>query len=295
MLHLEIAVAPSEIRTIEQLALLGARLGFEKGAVLSAFPTHWFNDVMRQFDSNNQVIVKKLTEQLNEFKESKIISFARNYRGDNWAAAAIGSHEQVPFHRLIDESFNESPVYLRSLDDLDDNDFHYQTAYPKDAASLARAAEALLIGTEKVTLYDPYICVSKPGYKKTLREMMSLCRKAEVEFHIFSEEAGKRDWADREQMLEQFKTELPENIKLYWYCADDNDTNFLHQRGLFTSKGGLIYDRGFQEPNDRDQRAENMDIMPMPVSMLREKVRSYNTLQPSDDFTLVRDVWCSHP
>lgn len=295
MLHLEFAVAPSEIRSIEQLLRLGQLFGFHHGAVLSAFPKRWYTDVIHQFGSLSEIGNKRVTEQLQSFKDGKIVSFARAYEGNSWASAARGSHQRVPFHRLVDESFSELPVYLHSLDDLQEEDFYFQTKYPKDAVSLARAAEALLIGTEKVTLYDPFICVSKRGYRRTLLEMMSLCKKSEVEFHIFSEEVGKRDWTERLDFLRQFTQELPENIRLFWYCANDNESGFLHQRGLFTSKGGLIYDRGFQEPGNIDQRAVMMDITPMPVVMLQDKLRSYNASQQSEDFTLVRDVWCSHP
>ncbi|GLR74376.1 hypothetical protein GCM10007855_12500 [Aliivibrio sifiae] len=93
-------------------------------------------------------------------------------------------------------------------------------------------------------------------------------------------------------LIERIK---PENIKLYWYCADDERSGFLHSRGLFTAKGGLIYDRGFAEPGDRDQRQELTDITPMPTDLLHAKANSYNTSLQYDDFKLVRGVWSSHP
>ncbi|MBF9002097.1 hypothetical protein [Vibrio nitrifigilis] len=295
MLHLEIAVAPSEIHTLQDLALLEARLGFDKGTVLSSFPKAWFRDVAERLKAiNNGVGREKLIERLRRFKEGKVVAFNRQYSGDTWADAARASHDNESFHRLVEESFNELPVYVHALTDLDDDDFEFVTHYRRHAEDLADAAKALLIGAEKVTIYDPYICLTKNGYKKTLLAMMDLCCKAEVEFHIFSEEDGKRDWVLRQTALDAFKAEMPENIRLYWYCADDSGSGFLHPRGLFTAKGGLIYDRGFEEPNNHDQRDKLTDITPMSRNMLDEKSMSYSSSQQYDDFELVRDVWCSH-
>lgn len=295
MLHLEIAVAPSEIHTLQDLALLDARLGFDKGTVLSSFPNAWFRDVAEQLRATNSGVGRViLTEKLRRFKDSKIVAFNRQYSGDTWADAARASHDYESFHRLVEESFNDLPTYVHALTDLDDDDFEFVTRYPRHAENLAEAAKALLIGAEKVTIYDPYICLTKNGYKKTLLAMMDLCSKPEVEFHIFSEEDGKRDWALRQTALDVFKAVIPANIRLFWYCADDGGSGFLHPRGLFTAKGGLIYDRGFEEPNDHDQRDKLTDITPMSRNMLDEKSLSYSSSQQYDDFELVRDVWCSH-
>ncbi|HCG8630500.1 TPA: hypothetical protein NJ564_000378 [Vibrio parahaemolyticus] len=295
MLHLEIAVSPSEIRSLQDLALLEARLGFDKGTVLSSFPKIWFRQVAEQLQAANDGINKhRLTERLRRFKDGKIVAFNRRYEGQSWAEAARASHDDEWFHRLVEESFNDQPVYVNAITGLDDDDFQFVTRYPRYAENLAEAAKALLIGAEKVTIYDPYICLTKNGYKKTLLAMMSLCRKAQVEFHIFSEEDGKQDWAVREATLEAFKANMPENILLYWYCANDDGSGFLHPRGLFTAKGGLIYDRGFEEPNDRTQHDKLTDITPMSRHMLEEKSASYNTAKQYVDFQLVREVWVSH-
>ncbi|ELX7500201.1 hypothetical protein SKP08_000243 [Vibrio fluvialis] len=295
MLHLEIAVAPQGIRSVQDLVLLEARLGFDKGTVLSCFPKAWFGEVAERLKATtNGIARERLIERLRRFKDGKIVTFNRDFNGPAWADAARASHNIESFHRLVEESFNEQPVYVNAITDLDDDDFQFVTRYPRHAENLAEVAKALLIGAEKVTIYDPYICLTKNGYKKTLLAMMSLCRKAQVEFHIFSEEDGKQDWVVREATFEAFKANMPENIRLYWYCANDEGSGFLHPRGLFTAKGGLIYDRGFEEPNDHAQRDKLTDITPMSRHMLEEKSASYNTAKQYDDFQLTREVWVSH-
>ncbi|EJG1634283.1 hypothetical protein BT049_RS13460 [Vibrio parahaemolyticus] len=94
MLHLEIAVSPSEIRSLQDLALLEARLGFDKGTVLSSFPKIWFRQVAEQLQAANDGINKhRLTERLTRFKDGKIVAFNRRYEGQSWAEAARASHD----------------------------------------------------------------------------------------------------------------------------------------------------------------------------------------------------------
>ncbi|HAV1372533.1 TPA: hypothetical protein JG844_002812 [Vibrio parahaemolyticus] len=296
MLHLEFAVAPTEVNSLADLALLDARLGFDRGAVLSGFPKAWFREVSDQLRRTHQGdTLDRATERLRAFKDNKTVAFNRAFEGPDWINSATMSHGNEPFHRVVEQSLNSIPVFVSSFVDLADDDFSYTSQFPRTAVSLAKAAKALLLGAEKVTIYDPYICFTRPGYRKTLLETMKLCKKASVDFHIFSEEDGKPSWQATRQALESFKGTMPENINLYWYCADDEGSRFLHARGLFTSKGGLIYDGGFEEPNDRDQRQELMDILPMPKGLLQAKSMSYNTSLQYEDFKLVRDVWSSHP
>lgn len=295
MLHLEFAVAPNQIRTHSDLSLLESRMGYEKGTVLSRFPKSWFKDVSEQLNAQlDGRQLDKATERLRRIKENKLVALGRAFEGESWSDAARNSHGIKAFHRLAEGSFDDLPVFTPSFMDLDDDDFVYISQYTRDATSLAVPASALLFGAEKVTIYDPYICPTKQGYRNTLIELMKLCKKDDVEFHVFSEDDKNPGWVQTEQHLESLKVEMPENIKLFWYCADDQGSGFLHARGLFTAKGGLIYDRGFQEPCDHGQRQELTNITPMSNSLLQADAAAYNTSQQDGKFRLVRDVWCSH-
>ena len=294
MLHLEIAVAPEQVRTLADLNLLEARIGFDKGAVLSRFPSKWFRLVANNL-ADVEGHVDRATEKLKRIKESRLVGFGRAFDGDNWGEAAQRSHQIQPFHRVVDGVSNERPFFINDLQLMDDVDFQYQTQYPRDAHSLAKAARALLTDAEKVTLFDNFICPTRAGCVKTLTEMMHLCTKAAVEFHVFAEEEGKPARAARDQALDDLKAQLPKHIKLYWYWLDDDSSGHLHQRGLFTGKGGLIYDRGFEEPNDRLQRSVLTDITPMPQRGLEAKARDFNPAQLGPELALVGIPWKSHP
>ncbi|EJL6357106.1 hypothetical protein NMR53_003048 [Vibrio cholerae] len=296
MLHLEFAVAPSQINSLMDLVILEARMGYEKGAVLSRFPKAWFREVSQQLNAElDGTKLDRATEKLRTLQSSKLVSFGRSFDGEGWVEAARNSHDAKLFHRLVEDSFDDRPVFVPSLIDLEDADFAYVSFYTREAESLASAASGLLFGAEKVTIYDPYISATNAGSRKTLLELMKLCKKGEVEFHVFSEEDKKPAWDLTEQALVEFKDVMPENTKLYWYCADDQGSGFLHSRGLFTAKGGLIYDRGFSEPGAIEQRQELTEIIPMPIDLLQAKAKSYNTSLQYENFELVRGVWSSHP
>lgn len=295
MLHLEFAVAPHEINSLHHLSLIEARMGFEKGALLSRFPNSWFRQVSDHLRQNVEANkVDRCTEKLRQIKNSKLIGLQRDFNGNDWVEAAQNSHKNSPFHRVIEQSLNKPPHLVSSICALGEDDFVFNTQFKRNAQSLAEAAQALLSGAEKITLFDPYLCPTKVSYLNTLNELMSICRKNEVEFHIFSEEDKKPDWQDRLEALSAFKDKLPANIQLFWYFIDDRGSGFLHSRGLFTAKGGLVYDRGFEEPRDLEQRNEFTDITPMPINLLTEKAKSYNTAQQFEKFKLVRDVWNSN-
>ncbi|TDF38499.1 hypothetical protein EYS14_12560 [Alteromonadaceae bacterium M269] len=289
MLHLEFAVAPHEVNSLHHLSLLEARMGFEKGALLSRFPNGWFRQVSENLRQKNcSSKIDRTTEKLRQIKNCKLVGLQREYSGEDWAQAAQNSHTDSPFHRVIEKSLNGPPHLIPSIEDLEDSDFVFVSQYQRSAQALARAAKALLNGAEKVTMFDPYLCPTKTSCLTTLIECMNLCRKAEVEFHIFSEEDGKPDWQTRRDSLSAFQHKIPENIRLFWYSVDDHGSGFLHSRGLFTSKGGLIYDRGFEEPRDLTQRDEVTDVTPMPIGYLTEKARVFNTAQQYERFTMVQ-------
>ena len=295
MLHLEFAISPDQIRNMADLNLLEARLGFDKGAVLSRFPKNWFKEVSDRLNAalNGQQL-DRATEKLRRIKESRLVSFNRPYAGAAWHEAAATSHQTQPFHRVVDGVTDNRPHYISDWQNLEDGDFAFNTQFNREATSLAGAAKALLMDAEKVTIYDNYICPTRPGCLATLLEVMSLCLKKDVEVHIFAEEEGKRVRAERDQQLAQFIARLPAHIRLFWYWLDDSGSGVLHQRGLFTGKGGLIYDIGFDEPRDLDQRRTLTTVTPMPHDLLEDRARLFNPAQLGGGLSLVGPEWHSH-
>ncbi|NLU99235.1 hypothetical protein B6N13_14210 [Marinomonas sp. UCMA 3892] len=294
MLHLEFAVSPEQVRSIHDINLLEARFGFHKGALISLFPKKWIKSCLDSL-TGNEIERKQFVEKITANKDILLSNFGRNYGAyQDWSEAAWVSHSERSFHKLIDRNMRENNIYLDSIQSIADNDMSYSTMFPRCADSLALAARALLLNAEKVTLYDPYFDISNNGCKKTLKAMMEICQKPDVEFHIYAKEGKLSAWRIMQPAFESFMVNMINERKLFFYSVDDNGSGFMHDRGLFTVKGGLIYDRGFLEPHDHTQREELTNIIPMPISMLEAKSKSFNEAGDDHGDFVVVNKWASH-
>lgn len=294
MLHREFAINPDQVQSLADLRLLEARFGYDKGALISAFPKRWYSAVASHLISQASPLkVDELSDALKALKANALASFSREFKVEQWFEAAKDSHENTPFHRIVDQSHDNPPLVVASINNLRGDDFSVQPQVLQTAESLASAGVALLLSAEKVTLFDPYICVSKAGSRKTLLAMMTFCQKPKVRFHVFAE-ADKPNWNTcLKPALFRFAQEIPDNIELNWYLVDDRESGYVHSRGFFTAKGGLIYDRGFSEPSEHHKRKVPTDVHFMSSTTLTQKARDYNEAQLSEHIYLVHR-WSSN-
>ena len=108
---------------------------------------------------------------------------------------------------------------------------------------------------------------------------MSACEKDRVTFVLFAEEEKKCNWDTRLESLDRFSRSMPDNIVLKYFSLSDQGTGFIHQRCLYTAKGGVIYDRGFEVPRDLAQQETPAEVSLMTRVQLESKVRNYNEAQ----------------
>ena len=295
MLHREFAISPDQIQDIRDIQILVGRFGFDKGALISTYPKQWFRTVAERLKigvSDRQP--DSMTDMLQEFKRNCLSGFGRDYEEGDWHQSAINSHGKQPFHRLVGVTLEQPPQIIPSILNLKDSDFHIENQVFRTANAMADAASLLLRSAEKVTLVDPYFCLTKPGYRNTLIELINKCKKPKVKFVIFSEEEKKADWkTQRKPALESFAQDLlPEGYSLQWFSISDNQSGYIHARALFTGKGGIKYDRGFETPNIHDQQSTPADIDIMRAVEWQQKVDDYNEVQIPDRFSLV-ESWAS--
>lgn len=294
MLYREFAVEPKHIGFLSDLKLIEARFGYDKGSLISAFPTTWFRDVLVKLQANsNGSQLDKLTDTLKLIKQKSIHTYGRAYAGNSWCDAAITSHRTQPFHRIIDPSLTISDVYRNSLYELIDDDFELIPNCKRLSTEMARVAQELLVQAEKIVIVDPFAKPNIVGYRKTILEMTKLPRGQSVELIIFSEEEKQDSYEIRKAHLISLSKELPTKIKLTWCFISDNDRGDIHPRVLFTSKGGIKFDRGFQEPNDYDQRNAPNYISVLTRAQLEKFTLDYNYNQLIHPL-VINHLWCSH-
>lgn len=297
MLHKEFAIDPDQIQDLKDIRLLEGRFGYDKGALISAYPPGWLKQVADRICSNlSNRQPDTVTDELRELKENSVAQFGRRFRANKpWVDSASTSHQQKPFHRLVESSLGTPPTLVTSIYDLKNSDFEISHQTFRTAKALADASDLLLMNAEKVTLVDPYFCLTKPSFQNTLIELMGRCEKPKVSFHVFTEEDGKVSWEDdRQPALQEFVQKyIPKNCSLSWYSISDDGTGYMHARGLFTVKGGIKYDRGFETPRDEDAKRASADVGVMSSPEWQQKIADYNEIQLPDRFKLIHK-WSSN-
>jgi len=302
MLHREFAIDPALFRRIEDLQVLDGRFGFDNGAMISRFPKGWYAQVVEGLKAQlTDKQVDTISDQLQWIKNNMLVALDRGYSGDPWSESATISHHERPFHRVLSEDLDDSPIFLKNWNQLTPRDFHLTPIAKRTAESISALSEMLLHSAERVTLVDPYAKITDRGFQKTLKALMAKCRKAAVSFLVISEEIpeGHRDYEKHgwELMglpaIEQFKRDIPENITLKWLSLDDGGTGELHDRFIFTSKGGIVFGRSFAEPAELDQKEASFSINLMSLAQLEIYSKQYNEYQISEPLSMVRPIWSS--
>lgn len=294
MLFREFAIDPSQLKDLKDLRLLESRFGYEKGCLISAFPSDWLRHAIVGLQSNQQnTQIDKLTELLRLIIQKSLHRYGRNFSGANWIDAAVRTNAAKPFHRIIESSKPKLPIHYTNLYELADDDFHLISYCNRTATQISTVSEELLVDAEKVTIIDAYAIPSNVGYIKTLTQIASKTKKSKVEFIVFSEENQQSDSIeDRKKHLISLVKQLPQNINLTWCFISDNGTGYIHPRALFTAKGGIIFDRGFKEPSDIDQKSAPNLISILTKTQLEKFTLDYNHNQINEPLE-INHLWHS--
>ena len=92
MLHNEFAIDPSQIQSLNDIRLLEARFGFDKGSLISGFPKAWFKEVAERITrlvSTQQA--DNVTDELQLLKSNSLVNFNRVYNPPSPSASGFWS------------------------------------------------------------------------------------------------------------------------------------------------------------------------------------------------------------
>lgn len=280
MLFKEFAIEPSQINNISELRLIESRFGYEKGCLISAFPSDWLRHAITAIQTQQTTQIDKLTEILRYITQKSLHRYGRQFPNSNWIESALESNAEKPFHRIIEPSAPRISTHLRSLFDLADTDFQLIPECNRTASQMSEVSWELVTGAEKISIVDAYATPTNKGYIKTINAIASCTNKPNVELVIYSEEDQCHDdFEVRKKSLAILKAQLPGNIKLSWCFISDKGTGYIHPRAIFTAKGGINFDRGFQEPSDFDQKNAPNLLTILTKAQLEKFTLDYNYSQ----------------
>ena len=293
MLFREFAIDPSQINDISHLRLIESRFGYEKGCLISAFPSDWLRHAITRLQTQQTTQIDKLTELLRYIAQKSVHKYGRQFAYKNWIESALESNAEKPFHRIIEPSQPRIATHLRSIFDLEDTDFTLTANCNRTATQISEASQELIVDAEKISIVDAYADPSNKGYLKTIIAIASKSRKTQVELVIYSEEDRQSvDFEVRKVSLQGLSDQLSTNIKLTWCFLSDKGTGFIHPRALFTAKGGVNFDRGFQEPSDFAQKAAPNLLSILTKTQLEKFTLDYNYSQINEPLE-ISHLWQS--
>lgn len=281
MLFAEFAVNPEQVNSLDHLAQLKSSFDFSRGTLISAFPKNWLALLDQRIAGNlSQIQKQRMVALLTTIRDRAVVKSGRDYAGDNWVQAAHAINDQKPFYSIVGSDTNAPPRHLPSLEQLELIDFESfgSIDVPRNALALIQPVALLLSASSRIRLVDPYACPTRPGVTAVLRSLFKVIGTKQCVVEIYSKEDAARDLV--EAYFQQLTKLLPDNIRLIWSVLNDGGTGQLHQRLLFTERGGVIFDRGFIEPPDHEQRLANTNLRTMNKAQVDNATRDYNDAQP---------------
>lgn len=254
------------------------KFGFDKGRLISRFPSHWLRDVYQATQGLPDMQKKRIEESLTQAKKNKVARFGRPYDPTLgcWLDNALTEHRRDPFHAIIATANPGGDGAVLCTDDLDEHNelmaVPHESAVQRDVDSLTTALKNLLRFGSRVVFVDPFMKPECQRQKRLFFRCLSIVKdlnpNAVCEFHYRYHE-NKLNNTDLESMAaDLFKDFIPEGMFLKLFCWKEWDGGEdFHARYLLTDKGGIRVDAGFDPVGDHQKT--DMTLMDYPLSQMR--------------------------
>ncbi|WP_415355713.1 hypothetical protein [Halioglobus sp. Uisw_031] len=287
------AVDPESIDSWESLRYIVEKFGYSRGLLIARYPKRWKKMVMEACLANGvgEYELKHIEEKLSLIKNDRLYRMGLPYAEPSWidnvsqpevlkcfdAVLIKGARAGGKFHDVIsvDEELFEGQREMR---------------VKRTALNLATVAKRLLSEVATVVLVDPYFR-PEPKCLKVLCELVTASKArgkgvTQVVIYVALSKSPEPKDALEGLYRESLADLISGGLKLSICRVKDKEIDFdFHARYLLTEKGGLRYDRGFIEPNDRSQRNHKTDVTCMDNQLVAELRDHYR-----DDLTGILSI-----
>lgn len=267
-----IAIEPAALATLESMRYLMERFGFHEGRFIAEYPNkRWEKMVYEEIDRRlPDVEAKKVKELFVKYRHSagRVASISTSYdQKMPWHTNACAAKQQQVIADAIVE--HENDMGLTAAHDIDEEYFTRlggrQIRVLSSAHEYAKLSERLLATSHEVIFFDPYIITFANRFKNVMLEMARVSQrhgKCKL-FKIFTLRDRFLKESD-EQVIRGanafckaiadigVKVELNILRDIGDHHADD------HGRYLFSIKGGMQFDHGFDEEAPPKRRLISM-------------------------------------
>lgn len=266
-MHALFGVEPAAIDNWANMRYLIEKFGMSKGALIAQIPKKWPKLVIEACQRNQNVgdIERaRIEEKLRQAKDEKLFRPQHiPYEPDqSWTENVLSEEISSLLHGVItlNDSRSEKCVLVEELSEDLFSSFG-QVRVAQTAEDLANVAAFVIAGAEEIILVDPYF---EPARRciKVLKSIVELaCSLSDKLRHVYIFSAASKYKKSDQFFDQEYRSELERfdkaGITYHLVRVDDDAVKMdLHTRFLLTSRGGLNYDRGFQEPEDVERRQQ---------------------------------------
>lgn len=279
-MHYEYAVEPAAIAADwKTCKYLSEKFGFDRGRLLSLFPSKWFKIAHHEAAHLPEVEKKRIVEALIRLKNRASIRTGRPYDpglGD-WVASALADHKRQPFRGIIAKERNSNAEAIIPVDDVEDD--HPLIAAPtskainRDAPSISAAVSQLLQHANRIVFVDAFFDPFSPRYRSTLRACLDIVAKensgatCEIHYRYHPNKACQTE-IEREA-AQLFRGTIPDGLRISVYCwKEKQGAADFHARYLLTEKGGISVDAGFSAEGSH----QNTDMHLIAQALCQERL-----------------------
>lgn len=291
----EYAVEPQAIGTSwETFRYVIENFGFDKGRLISQFPTKWFREVYQATEGLLPIQKKRVEVALKRAKLNKVVRCGRSYDAaiGGWLDNALAEHRREPFRAIIATANPGGDEVVLCTRDLDEH--HALIAVPRECAvrrdveSLAAALREMLRFGSRIVFVDPFFDPYNARHKRIIFTCLGIVKQlnpqatCEMHYRYHEDKPANTDLERDAAVL--FKDIIPEGMVLNVFCWSEKDRGEdFHARYLLTSKGGIRVDAGFDPVGDHqttDMALMDFDLSQAKLRALARNSNVYDLVDP---------------
>jgi len=284
-MHSIFTIEPSALDNWQDLRYISEKFGLSHGRLIGQYPNTWFRKVYEAAKSAgvSEVEIKRIEEKLNTIKSDRVVKLGANYdNSKSWLINALADELADKVSVVLTKAHSDGHRCW-SVSEVEEKIFlnHRDGKVKRTATDIASSLRFIVRKASSLYLVDPYF-QPKSANTKVLSKILDLCiaeRAPELEICIHTA-FSKNDMTANElknQFAQLLNSQNFENISVSLIRWKDEACKFdLHARYAVSNIGGIRVDRGFNEPEDRDEREKKTDVVCMDEQKRLEILEQYN-------------------
>lgn len=271
-MHSLFAIEPEAIDNWADFRYTVEKFGYSNGLLIARYPKRWFALVMEACRKNGlgDIELKRIEEKLSQVKNDRVYKFSQPYNGSiDWVNNVTSDEICSKLDAILTKDSHDKDK-VHTVGEVDESLFldRRDVQVKRTAIRLADSVRYIINDSSQFILVDPYF-QSKRRCLKVLAALLTVCRDmgretCDIVIHTAYSKypvSAEQYKVECKGILNQFSNEKTKVQVVRW--SDDYLDFDFHARYFISDKAGLRIDRGFVEPEDKDDRDKDTDVVCM--------------------------------